>query len=285
MDHEEENCGSTIPWPLSAGFCPGPGLDDMAHDGFCRFDEFVSQSHLNALRLAFDARMKQSDDGEVELGCQWADAQFAPFVQILLDERLLDWLGIICGLPLVAVRLELFVKHPNSDTAIPWHQDTYTTHSGYCWSKESAAAGEQPHPVTLWIPLDDVCCQNGGMEMIPGRHRELLNAKNGAIPESLLEGDPRVEYSMAAGQAGVHHPLVPHRSCSNQTAGQRRAFLYRFSPWTTKLEQQCTAKHSIDESWPHWRSKPSGKYTWHPGNEEALAGCKKLNRLLVCHRS
>merc|ERR1712007_268027 len=120
------------------------------------------------------------------------------------------------------------------------------------------------------------------MEMIPGRHRELLNAKNGAVPESKLEGDPRVEYSMLAGQAGVHHPLVPHRSCPNTTTGQRRAFLYRLSPWTAKLEEQCN--YPVDEkvraAWPEWRSKPSGRYTWSPGNQQSLATGKTLNRLL-----
>lgn len=100
------------------------------------------------------------------MGCRWSDDSVLPFLRVLLDERLLDFLASICGLPLVALRLELFGKLPGSSTAIPWHQDTYTTHTGFQWSEEAASEGQVPHPVTLWVALDDVSRENGGMEIV-----------------------------------------------------------------------------------------------------------------------
>uniref|UniRef100_A0A7S0FPD9 Phytanoyl-CoA dioxygenase n=1 Tax=Pyrodinium bahamense TaxID=73915 RepID=A0A7S0FPD9_9DINO len=230
--------------------------------------------------------------GMVDLGCHWLDQATAPFLQVLLDERLLDALAPILGLPFVALRLELFGKGPESKTEIPWHQDTYTTHTGFSWTEERAAASARPHPVTLWVALDDVSCENGGMEMIPGRHRELLNGRGGlAVPEAAVAGDRRVEYRLAAGQAGIHHPLAPHRSCPNRTRQQRRAFLLRLSPWTEKVEGQCGGHPSglqarvAARGWPEWCSHPEGRYVWLPGNERSLQEERSLNRLLVCCRS
>lgn len=250
-------------------------------DGFCMFDCFLRPTHLEELRHAFDERMKAplADDCEVDLGVNWASPDAEPFLRALRDERLLDFLAELCGPNFVAMRLELFEKRPGSLNLIPWHQDTYTTHVGFSWDDATASAGQRPHPVTLWVALDIASSETGGMEMVPGRHRELLGA---AVPQlAILDAAAHghaVEYKLLPGQAGVHHPLTPHRSMPNSSPHRRRAFLVRFVPWSDAVAATCdTAASDLA-----WHSEPSGKYCWRPANAAAVAPGRALNRLLVC---
>jgi len=263
-------------------------LSALQRDGFHIFPQRLPLERLESLRAAFDARLDGgSASGEVDLGCPWTDETVAPFLEVLQDESLVRVLAKMCGSPFVALRLELFVKGPRSGTAIPWHQDTFTTHTGFSWTAEAAAEGGRPHPATLWVALDDTSTENGGMQFAPGRHRELLNGPNGAVPEEAISADRRVDYEMAAGQAGLHHPLAPHQSCPNTSDRIRRAFLVRFSPWTDAVERQCGTPSEVREraatnDWPQWRSSPESSFVWTPGNEKALSAGRALNRMLVC---
>merc|ERR1739844_858983 len=122
------------------------------------------------------------------------------------------------------------------------------------------------------------------MEMVPGRHRELIGAK---VPETMITNDPHIEYRLVAGQAGIHHPLTPHRSHENRTAGMRRAFLIRLAPWTTKLQHKYGGfadirRRVVQESLPTWPSHPSRRFMWLPVNADVVANGYQLNRVIVC---
>merc|ERR1712066_667357 len=98
---------------------------------------------------------------EMECGCRWDDPTIAPCFEVLLDERLLDFLVSVCGEPFVASGFNLFGKQPYSEKWLPWHQDTYGALTGFTWTEEKASAGARPHPITIWVALDDVSCENG----------------------------------------------------------------------------------------------------------------------------
>uniref|UniRef100_A0A7S2DIC6 Phytanoyl-CoA dioxygenase n=2 Tax=Haptolina brevifila TaxID=156173 RepID=A0A7S2DIC6_9EUKA len=156
------------------------------------------------------------------------------------------------------------------------------------WSAELASDASAAHPVTLWVALDAVGIANGGMEMAPGLHRTLLNEGLG-LPRGALDGVRTVEYALPAGHAGLHHPLVPHRSHPNRTDEPRRAFLVRFSPRTALLERQCGGplSEARARAAAHgWLERPSraGRYMWVPGNANALAPEPSMNRVYVCCR-
>ncbi|CAK9107015.1 unnamed protein product [Durusdinium trenchii] len=263
----------------------GTGVEESLarfdEDGFCIFQSFLRPLHLQELQTSFDERLREllADDVEVDLGVNWACETAEPFLRVLQDERLLDFLVELCGLPLVAMRLELFEKRPGSSNLIPWHQDTYTTHVGFQWSSETADQAAKPHPLTLWVALDLASAESGGMEMVPGRHRELLGAAvpKAAILDAAAHGHC-VEYKLFPGQAGVHHPLTPHRSTANQSSHSRRAFLVRLVPWSETIQSRC----ADGPSEVSWISQPTGKYEWRPGNAAATSPERALNRLLVC---
>mmetsp|Transcript_89729 Transcript_89729/g.159486 ORF Transcript_89729/g.159486 Transcript_89729/m.159486 type:complete len:289 (+) Transcript_89729:27-893(+) len=271
---------------LDLNFCAECGtesyLDNLQCDGYCILSSFLRRHHLEEIRDAFDSRMQHllADNMEVDLGVNWSETSAEPFLRTLLDERLLRLLGEICGLPFVAMRLELFEKMPGSKTIIPWHQDTYTTHVGFKWTAEDAAAGARPHPITLWVALDDATAETGGMQMVPGRHHELIG---GVVPplailDAAVHGEA-FEYKLAPGQAGLHHPLTPHRSLPNLSRHRRRAFLVRFVPWSASLER--SRSHELRT----WSSRPCGHFQWQAFDEASLAPGRSLNRLLVCSKT
>lgn len=275
---------------LSSAFDTVDSLGCFNRDGFAIFREFLTARHLSECQDAFDSRMSRKGPGdEVDLGCNWGDATAAPFLRVLQDESFLDLAAEICGIPFVALRLELFGKEPGSSTEIPWHQDTFTTHVGFKWTAEKAADPTGCHPFTLWVAVDDVSLENGGMEMVPGRHREILTNNNGAVTESEIRFDLHKEYRMKAGQAGIHHPLTPHRSATNQTNRPRRAFLVRFAPWTARVAEKCALMldgitRVSSQRCDAISSLPSGSYLWMPGNSETLSDGYHLNRFLICSR-
>jgi hypothetical protein len=269
----------------------------FSRDGFA-FSELLNADELLDVRTAIDDRLRAvhqeqqragthpADSAEIEQGVDWQQPWAAPFVRILRDDALLDVVSSMCGLPFVVLRVELFTKRPRSGTIIPMHQDTFTTHTGFEWTTERAADASGPHPVTLWVALDDVSIANGGMEVVPGRHRELLNRGLG-VPEGLLDGAPTVAYALQAGHAGLHHPLAPHRSHPNTTDVPRRAFLARFSPRTPALDERCAGgvSHARESAaaagWPEWPSA-QGRYTWIPADAAAIAPGYSMNRVMVC---
>lgn len=263
-------------------------LDELDTNGFVRFN-FLSEESLQMARESFDARMSlarvtKGASTETDLGCEWHHELIRPFMNCLVDDALVDVLAEVCGLPFVAIRLELFEKLPGSETVIPWHQDTYTHHSGFEWTPEKAVSSEWKHPCTLWVALDDCNTQNGGMEMVIGRHKELLNV-HGAVPPQMISVSSKCDYSLKAGQAGLHHPLCPHRSCENKSDAPRRAFLVRFSPWTDLIDQNCKdAERAALKGWPIWTTH-NRRYAWYPGNEACLSETRQLNRLLICDRA
>lgn len=296
---DERDNGEAHKWPLASNFDTVGGREALSRDGFHRFKHFLAVKDLSVLRAAFDNRLGWTESEHPqkmkELACSWRwdDPAAAPFLQVLLDERLLDFLSVVCGFPFAVISLDLFGKVPLSETWIPWHQDTYTGLTGFAWTEEKTLetrTGKHAYPVTLTVALDDVSCENGGLEFVPGRHGELLShfhPSKSRVPEYAIVDDKRVEYRLDAGTAGVHHPLAPHRSCPNVSSRTRRVFSFQISPWTDRIESLCgspTEAHNcaVASAWPEWQSKPEGRYLWTPGNEKTLQDGPHVCRLLLC---
>ena len=124
------------------------------------------------------------------------------------------------------------VKYPRTGR-LPWHQDL-----GYWPIAEPAA-------ITVWIALDSVTPQNGGMQFVPGsqRYGERLPVDFGtgasllgeerprarSVPtDPTADGHPIVNYLLKEGEAGIHDPLVWHSSFPNDTDAPRFAYVLRY---------------------------------------------------------
>lgn len=125
-------------------------------------------------------------------------------------------------------------KTPGYGT-LSWHQD---------YSYWPIAT---PTAVTVWIALDDVGPDNGGMQVVPGSHKgeerlpvwfkdstalmQEFRPELQPMPQDpAAAGLPVVQYTMRAGECGFHHPLVWHSSTPNTSNEARNAFILRYLP-------------------------------------------------------
>mmetsp|Transcript_4655 Transcript_4655/g.5369 ORF Transcript_4655/g.5369 Transcript_4655/m.5369 type:complete len:274 (+) Transcript_4655:54-875(+) len=128
---------------------------------------------------------------------------------------------------------QLSVRLPSSDRncCTPVHQD-----------------GASGKVVTMWIALDRVDHTTGGLQVIPGGHKE------GKFPFKRVEHEadlelatkmashnvfeievskelrkvPHFRYRLRAGGAGIHHPCLPHFSSPNFSNSPRRVIILRY---------------------------------------------------------
>lgn len=122
---------------------------------------------------------------------------------------------------------QVFWKPAGHPGVVPWHQDyAYWTRTG------------PPAHVTVFISLDDMGPENGGLEYVPGSHRwglfpsqdfggELDAMLDGLPPELGASFDP-VPVRLRAGQASIHHSHLIHGSRANRSGSPRRAAVLNY---------------------------------------------------------
>ncbi len=112
-------------------------------------------------------------------------------------------------------------KAPGSGSEIPWHQDN-GYHEGGC-----------PEYLTTWLALDDSDLENGGLEILPGSHREgprshALQTVHYYVPD--VDGSGAIELPARAGDHLIFSSLLLHRTVGNHTTDrQRRAWVMQFA--------------------------------------------------------
>lgn len=135
--------------------------------------------------------------------------------QVLGAERLRFWHDQVFWKP---------ARHPG---VVPWHQDySYWTRTG------------PPAHATLFISLDDMGPENGGLEYVPGSHRwgllplqdfgGDLDALQAELPEDLRAAFQPEPVRLRAGQASMHHSHLVHGSRGNPSDRPRRAVVLNY---------------------------------------------------------
>ena len=110
---------------------------------------------------------------------------------------------------------------------VPWHQDySYWTRTG------------PPAHISLFLSLDDMGPENGGLEFVPGSHRwGLFPCQDfGGDMDALLEHlspEQREHFrpepiTLRAGQASIHHSHLIHGSRANPSDRPRRAAVLNY---------------------------------------------------------
>ena len=119
----------------------------------------------------------------------------------------------------------MFMNKPaGAGTDLRWHQDRWVDL-------------DRDPQITVWTALDPASTANGCMQIVPGSHRRLRNARDGsgflseeqrAELERLIDaGDPEhcpLHLELEAGAAVLLHNWTLHRSGTNAAAIPRRAF-------------------------------------------------------------
>lgn len=129
---------------------------------------------------------------------------------------------------------QVFHKPARHPGVVPWHQD-YSY-----WTRTAPAAH-----ATLFITLDDMGPENGGLEYVPGSHRwgllppQSFGGDLDALHEHLNEEQRRAfqpqSIRLRAGQAAIHHSHLIHGSRANPSDRPRRAVALNYMAEGTRV--------------------------------------------------
>ena len=196
-------------------------------DGYVLLGQVLSEPGLAEARSQLDRMI-----GQLHQDLQPDEIYSAHQIEPLLMElasapALLDIVEKAIGPNIVVWSSHLICKPPQTGRAIPWHQD-----AAY-WD----IAGKM---TSFWLALDDVDDDNGTMYVLPGYHTgdplprrdttdDLFHEEIDptALPQDVDQR--QIGYFLKAGEAGMHHVMIPHRSPANRSKDRwRRVLVVRY---------------------------------------------------------
>ncbi len=196
-------------------------------DGYVLLGQVLSESGLTEARSQLDRMIGQLHP-DLQPDEIFSAHQMEPWLMELISApALLDIVEKAIGPNIVVWSSHLICKPPQTGRAIPWHQDaTY-------WN----IAGKM---TSIWLALDDVDDGNGTMYVLPGYHTGKPLARRDrtddffdeeinptALPKDVDQR--QIGYFLKAGQAGMHHVMIPHRSPVNSSKDRwRRVLVVRY---------------------------------------------------------
>jgi len=156
------------------------------------------------------------------------------FDQVCHNQKILDAVESIIGKNILICGTTLFVKNPNEEGFVSFHQD-------------AKYIGLEPHNwVTAWVAVTDANEENGCMRMWAGSHKDDLKYHNQKFDENnLLTRGQTVEnvpinetkpVILKSGQMSLHHPKIVHGSGVNKSKNRRIGFVIQ-SYIGTNVEQ------------------------------------------------
>jgi len=168
------------------------------------------------------------------------------------DPRVLNAVESLLGPDLMLWSCEYFIKEPQADKIVSWHQDlTY-------WGM-----GETDHEVTAWVALSPATAQSGCMRFVPGSHKQSivdhtdtfsddnLLSRGQEIAVEVDENDAVVA-ALQPGQMSLHHGRMFHASGPNTSGDRRIGFVMRFirpdTPAFGKAKDYATLVRGCDRS-------------------------------------
>lgn len=187
-------------------------------DGFLCLGPIVATALLAELRAEADALVDRavararypSREHATRIVQQWPieGAAWAPWERALAP--LAGVLRAALGGPGRRMTASIIAKPPRHGLTVPWHQDADSREA-------EGLAG-----ITLWLALDDVGPDSGGVRYIPGSHT------SGRSPP--LEHPDAVIPRLAAGEALLHHAAVWHETRANRGDRWRRGLVVSWAP-------------------------------------------------------
>ncbi|MDA0660376.1 MAG: phytanoyl-CoA dioxygenase family protein [Planctomycetota bacterium] len=208
---------------------PSPPIDrhrQFDDEGFLFLGKVLTGEQVSAARANLAVMLAQLHSSLQADEIYSAHQQEPWLLEIATTPIVLDAVEQILGPHVVLWSTHLICKPPRTGRAIPWHQD------GTYWNLSGPM-------VSVWLAFDDADDENGTMYVLPGHHKQILGRRETgsaffdeeiqptALPADIAERE--VEYRLKAGEAAMHHVLIPHRSPPNRSADRwRRVVVLRY---------------------------------------------------------
>lgn len=186
-----------------------------------------------------------------------AHLEHGPVWDLLNHPKIVAIVSDLFGENVIGWGSHFFCKMPHDGKAVAWHQD-----SSY-WPLSPSKA------LTVWLAIDDVDMENGGMKFIAGSHlhghmtyrpstAEEHNVLNQTIDNPEQYGQ-LVENPLKAGQISIHSDLLLHGSEPNNSDRRRCALTLRYAAADVHAhlgwnEKGVWVKGKDDSG--HWSNQP-----------------------------
>ena len=213
----------------------GKGLTDAQIDTFRRDGvvfpvRLYPQTEAAQFRSALEA-IEASRAGRLPPALNAKPHLLIPWLwDMVHNPCLLDAIEDLLGPDLLCWGSSFIIKESHSPRHVTWHQDQ--THWGL----------NAPRAVTAWLALSDSGPDNGGVQMIPGSHAQILPHRDsgdrlnmlGRREEVIGGVDQRsaIDVRLRPGEMSLHDPLIVHGSPPNQSSERRIGFAMRYIPAT-----------------------------------------------------
>ncbi|MSU70066.1 MAG: hypothetical protein EXS39_04680 [Opitutaceae bacterium] len=218
-------------------------------EGYRIFDRFLSPEGLQHCRQQVDRMLAERQPGRRPEDIYSSHQQEPWLFELASQPALLDMVERQAGPNIVLWSSQLLCKPPRTGREVPWHQD-----APY-WNVTGNHAG------AIWIPLDDISAENGGMSVLPGWHNQgaLKTRKRNAtvfpdeIEPAALPPDLDVikfQYAFPAGGLATHHTMLPHNSVPNQSERWRRVVALRYIAADAKFGDKQYEDYRTGQKFP-----------------------------------
>ena len=209
-------------------------LKQYEDDGYVSQIEVLSKDETKEIREEIENIEKKWPSELDGLGRNYIHFISPVFDRVCHNPKILDAVESIIGKNILICGTTLFVKNPNEEGFVSFHQD-------------AKYIGLEPHNwVTAWIAVTDANEENGCMRMWAGSHKDDLKYHNQKFDEkNLLTRGQTVEnvpinetksVILKSGQMSLHHPKIVHGSGVNKSKDRRIGFVIQ-SYIGTNVEQ------------------------------------------------
>ena len=180
---------------------------------------------LEELETGRGGSLSHDERRKTHLYLQWVD-------EIVHHPLILDAVEDLLGADLLLYTLTTWIKEPNTDAFISWHQDS--TYFGL----------SPPEHVTAWVALSPSTIQSGCVEVVPGSHKrgQIPHAQSNTTDNMLRTGqqlevgaDSAVEMLvLQPGEFSLHHTHLFHNSRPNRSDDRRIGLGISYIPARTR---------------------------------------------------
>lgn len=210
----------------------GEMIETWKRDGYVRLATAIDESTLADLRsladdiAAGDGRFdgedpvlvhhEQTIHGVVITRAENLVPNHDGFRALTSSGTLVDAVGELFGEPAVLYKEKVNFKQPGGAGFAP-HQDA----TAYKFADDH---------ITVMLALDEATVANGCLDMVAGKHRDLLPTDgDGCIDPAVAVTLDWRPIELAAGDLIAFSSRTPHRSAANASAAQRRALFMTFN--------------------------------------------------------
>ena len=198
-------------------------LKQYEDEGYVSPIKVLSKNETKEIREEIEIIEKKWPNELDGLGRNYIHLISPVFDKVCHNLKILDAVESIIGKNILICGTTLFVKNPNEEGFVSFHQDAkYIGLEPYNW-------------VTAWVAITDANEKNGCMKMWAGSHKKDLKYHNQKFDENNLltrgqtvENVPISETKpvvLKAGQMSLHHPKIIHGSEINKSKDRRIGFV------------------------------------------------------------